>query len=146
MSDTKYNHLQQCACMNIRKTSRIITQLFDHALQPAGIKVTQFSILGVLANTKEVTLNELAANLDMDRTTLTRSLVRLEEDQVVRSREGEDARQRKIELTKKGYELLETALPYWEEAQSVMLHGLGSEFPDFLNSLKQGADIAANRS
>jgi len=131
--------------MNIRKTSRIVTQLFDHALQPTGIKVTQFSILGVLANSNETTLNELATNLDMDRTTLTRSLVRLEKEKFVSSREGEDARQRKIELTKKGYDLLDAALPYWEEAQSVMLHGLGEKFPDFLSSLKHAGNIAARR-
>ncbi|MBH96306.1 MAG: MarR family transcriptional regulator, partial [Gammaproteobacteria bacterium] len=55
MVDTDFRRLQNCACFNVRKTSRMITQLFDHALKPSGIKATQFTLLAVLANEQEMT-------------------------------------------------------------------------------------------
>ena len=71
ITTSDFKQLQNCACFNVRKTSRMITQLFDHALKPSGIKITQFTLLGVLANAGEMAINELANSLGMDRSTLT---------------------------------------------------------------------------
>ena len=102
ITTSDFKQLQNCACFNVRKTSRMITQLFDHALKPSGIKITQFTLLGVLANAGEMAINELANSLGMDRSTLTRGIVRLEAAGLVKSREGDDARQRFVKLTTKG--------------------------------------------
>ena len=136
MKNTDLTRLEDCACFNVRKTSRMITQLFDHALKPSGIKATQFTILGVLANEGEIAIKELAISLGLDRTTLTRGIVRLETAGLIKSREGDDARQRFVALTTKGIKKLNDSIPYWEKAQDTMEKGLGENFPRFLDTLE----------
>ena len=63
-----------CAGFNLRRASRAVTQHFDHALAPIGLRATQFTLLGALALAAPVSTNELARGLVMDRTTLTRNL------------------------------------------------------------------------
>ena len=136
MATNAHTRLQDCACFNVRKTSRMITQLFDHTLRPSGIKATQFTLLGVLANEGEIGIKDLASSLGMDRTTLTRGIVRLETKGLIKSREGQDARQRFVSLTTKGIKQLNDSIPYWETAQDAMKNGLGRNFQGFLEALE----------
>ena len=135
MTTKDFTRLQNCACLNIRKSSRIITQLFDHALKPSGIKATQFTLLGVLAKEGETAIKELASSLGMDRTTLTRGIVRLETKGLIKSRAGDDARKRFVVLTTQGIKKLNDTIPYWEKAQDAVEKQLGENFFAFLNTL-----------
>jgi DNA-binding MarR family transcriptional regulator len=137
ITTSDFKQLQNCACFNVRKTSRMITQLFDHALKPSGIKITQFTLLGVLANAEEMAINELANSLGMDRSTLTRGIVRLEAAGLVKSREGDDARQRFVKLTTKGIKKINDTIPYWKKAQDAMEKELGENFPRFLDTMEK---------
>ena len=38
-----------CVCNTLRMVTRAVTQLYDEALQPSGLRVTQFSILASIA-------------------------------------------------------------------------------------------------
>lgn len=136
MTTKDFTRLQNCACFNIRKSSRMITQLFDHALKPSGIKATQFTLLGVLAKEGETAIKELASSLGMDRTTLTRGIVRLETKGLIKSRAGVDARKRFVALTTLGIQKLNDTIPYWEKAQDALEKRLGENFFGFLNTLE----------
>ena len=141
MVDSDFRRLQNCACFNVRKTSRMITQLFDHALKPSGIKATQFTLLAVLANEREMTqgtmtIKELSNSLGMERTTLTRGLVRLEREGLIKKHQGDDGRQRFVALTPTGLQRLTDAIPFWEEAQATVEKGLGDNFSGFLATLE----------
>ena len=46
----KYRQLLSCKCLRMRQASRITTQLYDRKLKPLKIKITQFSILSLLAS------------------------------------------------------------------------------------------------
>src|SRR5579863_10003135 len=95
-----------CTCGSLRKASRRVSQFYDTALAPVGIKSTQFSILsevdrGSLAG--PVTMCELATAMVMDRSTLGHSLKPLARDDLVILRlSADDRRKRYVELTKKG--------------------------------------------
>src|SRR5947209_7151029 len=67
-----------CACSNVRKAARAVTQLFDEVLQPSGLRSTQFTLLVAVALMDEAPVTELAGALVMDRTTFTRNLKPLE--------------------------------------------------------------------
>lgn len=41
--------LQSCACANLRKATRIVTNVYDRHLQPSGLKVTQYYMLTIIA-------------------------------------------------------------------------------------------------
>lgn len=116
-----------CVCFNLRKASRLLSQIYDQALKPAGLKVTQFSLLMAVAGRGEATIGELALPLGMDRTTLSRNARILEKRGLVIIEEGEDRRQQKIMLTDNGVSALRKALPLWERVQDGLSGELGEE-------------------
>lgn len=119
--------LSQCTCANLRKASRVVTQAFDAALHPTGLKATQFTLLGTLATQGDTPLTQLADALVMDRTTLTRNLRPLMRDGLIRIDDEEDRRVRKVVLTEGGRAAIEAALPYWEQAQARVHAALGQD-------------------
>ena len=65
---------ETCACLNVRKAARAVTQLYDEVLQPTGLRSTQFNLLVAVALAGEAPVTRLAEALVMDRTTLARNL------------------------------------------------------------------------
>lgn len=118
---------QMCACFNVRKTARVVTQLYDEALRPTGLRVTQFSLLMATKNLERVTVTRLAKMGVMDRTTLTRNLQPLEKQGLIRIESGEDRRERQVTLTPRGQQALAKAFPLWEKAQARVAEGFGQE-------------------
>ena len=118
--------VRTCACFNLRKAARAVTQLYDEVLAPTGLRGTQFSVLTVIAAAGPATMTYLADTLVMDRTTLTRNLKPLLNRGLVERGEGEDRRQRPIAITPAGRDALGQALPLWEKAQARIAGGLGA--------------------
>ncbi len=116
-----------CTCGNLRTTARVITQLYDEFLQPSGLLVTQFKLLGALAAHGPIALSPLAQQLALDPTTLARNLKPLARDGLVDISVGEDRRTRMVHLTGRGQDALAKALPLWEEAQAWVIGRLGQE-------------------
>ena len=108
-------------CFKIRKTSRLITQIYDKRLKPVGLKITQFSILSFIATGKEKTLIELADELFMDRTTLTRGLSVLKKKKLIKNIQNNDSRKKIMILTDQGIKILNSAIPLWEDAEEEIL-------------------------
>jgi DNA-binding MarR family transcriptional regulator len=104
-----------------------VTQFYDEALAPSGLRITQFTLLGTIWEAGPITMNQLAELMSMDRTTLTRNLEPLTRQGFVRSEEGEDRRVRLIMLTAEGKAALSQALPLWQQAQARIVQGLGQE-------------------
>lgn len=115
-----------CACFNVRKAARTITQLYDDALRPVGLRGTQFSLLAMLRWRGPLAVNEFATAAAMDRTTLTRNLKPLERDGLIRGQPGEDRRVRELLLTGKGKRALERAFPLWKKVQSRVRRRVGA--------------------
>jgi DNA-binding MarR family transcriptional regulator len=116
---------RNCACFNLRKAARAVTQLYEAALEPTGMKATQMSVLVALSLAERAPLNRVAEGLVMDRTTLTRNLRPLERRGWVRIEPGEDRRERTLSLTRSGRAALEQAMPLWRQAQARMLEQVG---------------------
>jgi len=131
-----------CACQKVREASRKITRLYDEALRPAGIKVTQFTMLVVVALMEKATLTEMAEQLGMDRTTLTRNLKPLERAGLVEVSDEGYRRARQVNLTDQGAAALERALPLWRQAQSVLKARMGEEA---WTRMQAGLDEARHR-
>lgn len=115
-----------CACFNLRRAARAITQLYDHTLAPSGLRATQLTLLVGLAKAGPVPFTRLAAALGMDRTTLTRNLAPLERDGLVTQKPGADRRVKLVEITDTGLTTLARAIPLWREAQQRITDGLGA--------------------
>lgn len=110
-----------CTCGSLRKASRRVSQFYDTALAPLGIKSTQYSILSEVARGRiegPVTMRELATLMVMDRSTLGHNLKPLERDDLVTLRASrDDRRKRYVELTQKGRSTLQKARSLWRHAE-----------------------------
>jgi len=125
---------QDCLCLQVRKTARMVTQWYDACLQPSGLRSTQFNLLVAIALAQVVPLTRLADVMVLDRTTLARNLKPLESQGLVVIEPGEDKRVHLIRLTEGGYQLLEKALPYWRKAQEQVIARLGQSQWDSLRT------------
>lgn len=118
---------QTCACYKVRKAARAVTKIYEEVLRPIGLRATQFSLLMATRVMGPVTVVKLAQVMVMDRTTLTRNLQLLETRGLITIKPGEDRREREVNLTAEGMEVLAKAVPLWEEAQERVREGLGEE-------------------
>jgi len=116
-----------CTCANLRMATRTVTQAFDAALAPAGVKATQFTLMATLNKLGEAPLTQLAERLVMDRTTLTRNLKPLIDRGFIDTASGDDRRVRNLKLSKQGTKVLTKALPLWQKVQKRVIAGLGHE-------------------
>ncbi|MGH9454375.1 MAG: MarR family winged helix-turn-helix transcriptional regulator [Terriglobia bacterium] len=114
-----------CACANLRRAARAVTQLYDQELRGAGLRATQFTLLQVLASAGRIRQGDLGDLLAMDSTTLTRTLRLLVGKGWVSSLPGEDRRERHLLLTPAGRRELDQARPHWERAQQRLRRALG---------------------
>ncbi|MFQ5602202.1 MAG: MarR family winged helix-turn-helix transcriptional regulator [bacterium] len=130
------SQVSECACFNLRKTARAVTQFYDSCLKSSGLRGTQFTLLSVIAGNKRITISKLAHKLVMERTTLTRNLRPLARQGLVEIIPGNDKRTRFVELTPKGRNTLLNALPFWQKAQKKIQKDLGkTQFQSLLQNL-----------
>ena len=115
-----------CACFNTRKTARVLGQVYDRALEPSGLKNTQFTALAVADAYDGISITELSKAMEIERTTLTRNLKLLERDGLVKVGPGADGRSKTVVLTAKGKRRLGAALPLWQNAHERMLREFGA--------------------
>ena len=132
-----------CTCAAVRKAARIVTQMYETALQPTGLKAGQVTLLAVLSKQGDMPLTILAEALVMDRTTLTRNLKPMVRDGLIRIETEKDQRVRKVGLTANGTRKIEEAYPLWAEVQSRLVDGLGSKrWSDLVVDLNAAVEVA----
>ena len=131
-----------CGCANLRRAARVITRLYDAALRPTGLGVAQFTLLQALNTAPGMSQKQLASLLEIDSTTLTRTLEPLRREGWLRSTAGDDRREVHLALTAAGKRAYRRALPYWERAQGEFARALGTESWNRLMDLTvQTADV-----
>jgi DNA-binding MarR family transcriptional regulator len=127
---------QECICLAVRQAARHVIQSYDQLLAPAGLRITQFSILAKLKRKGPMTINALAAELVMDRTTLGRNILPLERDGLITVEPvPSDRRSKELHLTKAGDKRFEAARPGWLKAQARFERTFGSKRTSDLREL-----------
>ncbi len=139
-----------CACSQIRRTARTLSLLYDKALQPAGITVTQYAVLVNVARAGEIGRTALAAQLGMDRTTLTRNLMPLEKSGFLIPAKSSDRRERLIRLSPGGSRKVRQSFALWQEAQQRFASQMGSarlkQFRAALHAAEKAAKLETSES
>jgi DNA-binding MarR family transcriptional regulator len=132
-----------CMCASLRRAARALTQLYEQALRPLGLRATQFTVLQALQLAGEVSQGELGQMLVMDSTSLTRTLEIMRRRGWIVKRPGKDQRERRLSLSPAGRERLRSATPAWEKAQARLRQQLGTEpWTEFLRLTNQVTNIA----
>ncbi len=110
---------EECNCLALRQAARHVTQFYDQFLAPAGLRTTQFSILAKLKRIGAMTINVLARDLVMDRTTLGRNILPLEREGLIEVVKGRsDRRVKELRLTETGAARLRIGVKGWAQAQA----------------------------
>lgn len=160
-----------CLNFNLRRTSRAVTQYYDEALKPTGVKVTQFTILMAIASQSTGagraagraagrssqdgqaaaqgaaggSITDIARLAMVDRTTLTRSLKILEDDKLIEIRKAQPGNKRRVIITAKGIKKMKEIYPYWFRAQRELVKKLTPvktrELRHLLGDIKNSAEV-----
>lgn len=118
--------LNQCGCFSLRKASRVVTQLFDEALQPLDIRATQLPVVIGAVALDCPSLSELADYLVVSPSTLSRNIRPLERDGFIHIKHH-GHRTKLVLVTEKGHTLLKNCMPIWQRAQNDFLRLVGDE-------------------
>jgi len=110
-----------CLCLHVQRAARALARRFDDALRPVGLTHGQFSMLNALNRPAPATMAQASRLLGMDRTTLTAALKPLEREGLVQvSVDPDDARSRRLALTRSGARTLARAIPIWRRAHAAL--------------------------
>lgn len=112
-----------------------MSSAYDAALAPLGVTVAQYSLLTRIGGAAALSLSELGARLELDRSTVGRNVRVLERMGLVRIETGEDQREAALSLTGRAERLLADALPRWQAAQRKIETKLGADAETLLRIL-----------
>ena len=116
-----------CIAVRLRLLNRVVTNFYDDALRPLGLKVSQLNLLIVTAKLGLARPAQVCAILQLDPSTLSRNVERMRAHGWLEAVPDEDARAQPFRLTPSGQRLIEKAVPAWEEAQRQAGELLGDE-------------------
>lgn len=106
-----------CIAGRLRLLNRVVTNLYDEALRPIGVKLSQGNVLAVTAKLGVARPAEVCEILELDTSTLSRTVDRMVENGWLEILSDEDGRSHPFRLTEQGKRLMEKAIPAWEKAQ-----------------------------
>ena len=124
-----------CNCLSLRQATRRVTQLYDQALAPVGLRATQFSLLVQTEALGPIALQPLAEVMVMDRATLGHNVRPLLGRGLVQLEIGRDRRSRELSITQAGRDLLVEARALWRQAQDAFETEMGRNTASALRGL-----------
>lgn len=117
----------KCHCINIRRAANRISKFYDNALKEIGLSVNQYSLLINLSRLERSNITTLANYVDLERTTLVRTIKPLIEKQFIEDIAIEGKRDRELVLTEKGWEKVRQGEILWTKAQNEIENRIGKE-------------------
>ena len=136
----------ECVAVRLRMLNRVITNIYDNALRPLDLKVSQMNILVAAAKMGTVRPLEVCEYLQLDVSTLSRNVDRMKARGWLEVVPDKDGRAQPFRLTPQGRKLLEKAVPAWRGAQQQVKKVLGNGFVEQLNRvIRKGATKRVNQ-
>lgn len=131
-----------CVCINTRRAANALTAYYDRRLAPLCITTGQYSLLANIGRVGSTNITNLTRIVKLDKSTLTRTLAPLVEAGYIEYGAGRNRREVVLSLTGDGQELLDRAIPLWEQAQAEVEDYLGgAETRALIDALKKLQDL-----
>ena len=112
--------------------SRVSKAFADRYRAEFGLTIPEWRVLAHLAQSDQVSVREIHARVDMDKSKVSRAAARLEAQGLIEKRENpEDRRLLDMRLTAKGRELIARIVPIADAYQAQVLAQMGPEAPAF---------------
>jgi len=134
---------RSCIAVRVRLLNRVITNLYDDALRPLGLRVSQVNILVVAAKLGVARPAQVCELLNLDASTMSRNVERMQAKGWLEVVPDEDGRSQPFRLTAQGRKLLEKAVPAWEEAQEQATALLGEAGVEMLHKVTRPLGLSA---
>ncbi len=131
---------QNCVALRVRRMSRIITRIYDDALRPLGLTASQFTLLTIIAQQDGVTASEIGFALDIEKSTLSRNLKRLESLGMMRMDPPAGRHGRGLHLTEAGEDAIMEAYPIWKNTQERVEDVLGGHSRETFDEMLANAE------
>ena len=131
----EYQMASECIAVRVRLVNRVITALYDDALRPHGLRISQANVLAAVAVMKEARPNEVSRTLRIEKSTLSRDLQLMKQNGWVESDPPTGGRNQTIQLTTRGRKLLDKIRPSSEKAQSEAKQLLGQDGENALHRM-----------
>lgn len=136
----------ECVAVRLRMLNRVVTNIYDDALRPLDLKVSQMNILVAAAKMGTARPVAVCERLHLDVSTLSRNVERMKARGWLEVVDDEDGRSQPFRLTQEGRKLLEKAVPAWSEAQQQVKNALGDGFVEQLNHAMKRVSNGATAS
>jgi DNA-binding MarR family transcriptional regulator len=134
-----------CIAGRLRLLNRVVTNLYDEALRPLGVKLSQGNVLAVTAKLGIARPAEVCDILELDTSTLSRTVDRMVENGWLEILPDEDGRSHPFRLTDQGKRLMQEAIPAWEKAQAEAKKLLGDDGLRLLDAAIQRIKTAQDK-
>ena len=118
---------RECLVGRLRMLNRVVTNIYDDAMRPLGVKASQLSILVAAGKFGLARPADVCDRLQLDTSTLSRNVERMKVKGWLEVVEDDDGRAQPFRLTAKGRRLLERALPAWEKSQKKVKELIGAD-------------------
>jgi len=133
-----------CIAGRLRLLNRVVTNLYDDALRPFGVKLSQGNVLAVTAKLGVARPAEVCNILELDTSTLSRTVERMVANGWLEILPDDDGRSHPFRLTDEGKRLMEKAIPAWETAQAEAKKLLGADGLRLLDAAIQRVKATQN--
>ena len=128
----------ECVAVRLRMLTRAVNKIYNAALRPYGLTVSQMNILVALLRLGEAHQQHICQVLYLDKSTLSRDLSRMRQEGWIEERAGIDERTRLLKVTLCGKELIDQAFEAWQTAQRDALALLGEQDHGGIDRLTRG--------
>jgi DNA-binding MarR family transcriptional regulator len=143
-----------CLCFQLRAAARRASALYAERLSPIGLGLPQYSLVGMAwacekQNGRPPSITELAAALDLDRTTLSRNLKPMITAGLIEVAPSGHGRAKLVRATREGRAAYRAGVALWRAAQDEAHTALGGQFDTLMQALETtiaGLPAAAGKS
>ena len=135
--------IRECLGLRIKLANRVITKIYEDALRPFGLRATQLAMLAFAEERGQLRQSDICADLQLDDSTLSRNLERMQAKGWLEATVGADARERPYQLTREGRSLLQQAIPAWRVAQKRVQEMLEESEVETLHALAKRCGLQA---
>jgi DNA-binding MarR family transcriptional regulator len=108
---------EECIAVRLRVLTRAVTKLYNKALRPHGLTVSQMNILVAVSRLGDAKPQDVCRILHLDKSSLSRDVERMRAQGWLESLLGEDRRTGLLRVARSGRALLQKTFPAWHQAQ-----------------------------
>ncbi len=126
---------RECLSVRVRLINRVVTGLYDRALRPFGMRVSQVNILVAVAHGGSARPADVCRALRLEKSTLSRDVELMKGRGWLESDPPAGGRNQVLRITPRGLELLDQMEPAWHEVQAEARRLVGEADVDALRRI-----------